>query len=114
MSKETKSRILCIMKMPTEQTDEEHTLSIVQMVEQLSTLGLSAARKTITEDIELLRQFGLDIVCVRGTQNKYFVGDRQFELPELKMLADAIASSAFIPKKKSSADVCSDPREVDK
>jgi len=91
------------MKMLMEQTDEEHMLSIVQMIDQLSVLGMSATRKTITEDIELLRQFGLDIVCVRGTQNKYFVGYRRFELPELKLLADAVASSAFLPKKKSAA-----------
>lgn len=57
--------------------------------------------KYIYTDIELLTAFGLDIICVKERANKYFVGKRDFELPELKLLVDAVQSSKFITHKKS-------------
>ena len=54
-------------------------------------------------DIQILIDQGVDIVCVKSTQNRYFVGSRLFELPELKLLVDAVESSHFITRKKSAS-----------
>ena len=63
--------------------------------------GISAHRVTIYEDMEQLRSFGLDIYTVKSTQNKYYLAERLFDLPELKLLIDAVESSKFITAKKS-------------
>lgn len=101
---EVKSRILYLQKILLERTDEEHPLSTTQLIGILNDeYGISAHRTTITKDIAALVEYGLDIVTIRSTQNKYFVADRRFELPELKLLIDAVESSKFITKKKSDA-----------
>lgn len=61
-------------------------------------LGKSVA-STVTKDIAALQEFGMDIVTIHSTQSKYFVASRKFELPELKLLIDAVESSKFITSK---------------
>lgn len=101
---EAKPRILYLQKILLERTDEEHPLSTTQIIGILNDeYGISAHRTTITKDIAALVEYGLDIVTIHSTQNKYFVADRRFELPELKLLIDAVESSKFITKKKSDA-----------
>lgn len=101
---EVKSRILYLQKILLERTDEEHPLSTMQLIGILNDeYGISAHRTTITKDIAALVEYGLDIVTIHSTQNKYFVAGRRFELPELKLLIDAVESSKFITKKKSDA-----------
>lgn len=101
---ETKPRILYLQRILLERTDEEHPLTTSQLIEILNTeYGISAHRTTISKDIASLQEFGLDIVTIHSTQSKYFVGSRKFELPELKLLIDAVESSKFITKKKSDA-----------
>lgn len=101
---EVKSRILYLQKILLERTDEEHPLSTTQLIGILNDeYGISAHRTTITKDIAALVEYGLDIVTIHSTQNKYFVAGRRFELPELKLLIDAVESSKFITKKKSDA-----------
>lgn len=60
-------------------------------------------RQTVYADLNALITAGFDIVIVKSTQNQYFMGNRLFEYPELKMLADAVASSKIISAKKSEA-----------
>lgn len=101
---EVKPRILYLQKILLERTDEEHPLSTTQLIGILNDeYGISAHRTTITKDIAALVEYGLDIVTIHSTQNKYFVAGRRFELPELKLLIDAVESSKFITKKKSDA-----------
>ena len=57
----------------------------------------------MTAVIEQLTEFGIDIVCVRSTQNRYFIADRVLDLPELKLLVDAVDAARFIPVKRSRA-----------
>ena len=57
--------------------------------------------KTYEGLLPKLQEFGMDIVTIHSTQSKYFVASRKFELPELKLLIDAVESSKFITKKKS-------------
>ena len=102
MEKETKLRALCILKILYEITDVDHQLTTAELAEQLeSRYGLKAYRTTINSDIEQLRQFGIDICVNKSTQNKYFMDGRLFDLPELKLLIDAVESSKFITEKKS-------------
>jgi len=94
-------KILYLARIFLSQTDEAHRLTIGGLVSKLAEYGISADRKTIYDDIEALRQFGLDIVMERSKTYGYYVAGRDFELPELKLLADAVQSSKFITEKKS-------------
>lgn len=95
------NKILLILKYLWENTDETHTASIVDIMEYISANGLSANRKAVAKYIEVLTDFGFDIIKVRKTQNQYFIGTRHFEAPEVKLLIDAVQSSRFITKQKS-------------
>jgi len=96
-----KLKILYLMRILLTQTDETHALTINELISKLAELGVNAERKTVYDDIEALRFFGLDIVSERSRSNVYYVAGRDFELPELKLLADAVQSSKFITEKKS-------------
>lgn len=101
---DSKPRILYLQKILLERTDEDNMLSTTQLINILKDeFGISAHRTTITKDIAALQEFGMDIVVIHSTQSKYFVASRKFELPELKLLIDAVESSKFITSKKSEA-----------
>ena len=98
----TKLRTLYVMKILFEESDEDHILSAADIMKRLEALGITADRKSIYGDIETLEEFGMDIVHMSGGQTPgYYVGVRDFELPELKLLVDAVQSSKFITVKKS-------------
>ncbi len=97
----SKLKILYIMKILLEQTDEKHVMTISQLIAKLAIYGIEAERKAIYKDIELLTEFGLDIICVKSRSNEYFVASREFEIPELRMMIDAISSTKTISYKKS-------------
>lgn len=96
-----KLKILYIMKLLLERTDEEHPLSMQQLLADLAAKGVTAERKSVYDDLETLRLYGLDVQVSRGKVIGYYVADRTFELPELKLLVDAVQSSKFITFKKS-------------
>ena len=96
-----KLKLFYLMKILMEKTDEEHTITVPEMIAELGKLGISAERKSVYDDLEYLKLFGLD-VCSRKTRtHDYFIGSREFELPELKLLVDSVQSSKFITHKKS-------------
>ena len=96
-----KLKMMYLAKILMEQTDEEHTITVPQMIAELSKLGISAERKSIYDDLEYLRLFGLDICSNKTRTTNYYVASREFELPELKLLVDSVQSSKFITRKKS-------------
>lgn len=96
-----KLKILYLMKIFLERTDEDHALSMPELIQALSEYGINAERKSIYADIEALREYGVDVEVCRGKSVGYYVGGRLFELPELKLLVDAVQSSRFITRKKS-------------
>lgn len=96
-----KLKLLFLMKILLEQTDEENPLTINELIIELSKYEIAAERKALYNDLDLLKEFGLDIICKRNKSYGYYVGAREFELPELKLLVDAVQSSRFITKKKS-------------
>ncbi|MDO4733091.1 MAG: WYL domain-containing protein [Bacillota bacterium] len=97
-----KLKILYLMKILQEQTDEEHKLSMPQLIEELARLGLRAERKSIYDDLEALRSFGLDVEYSPGAGGGYYIANRAFQLPELKLLVDSVLASKFITSRKTS------------
>ncbi len=96
-----KLKLLYLMKFFLEKTDEEHPATIADMTVYLAKHDISAERKSLYDDVECLRLFGLDIVCEKRKQTFYYVASRDFELPELKLLVDSVQASKFITHKKS-------------
>lgn len=96
-----KLKILYIMQMLMENTDEEHAISTADIIKGLKAQGIEAERKSVYDDIEMLKLFGLDILSRRSEPKGYYIASRDFELPELKLLVDAVQSSKFITEKKS-------------
>ena len=94
-------KLLYLMKILLEKTDYQNPMGIVEIITTLAAYGIKAERKSIYSDIELLRQFGVDIEMQKSKTIGYYVAERQFELPELKLLVDAVQSSRFITEKKS-------------
>lgn len=84
-----------------EKTDENHALTINEIKDLLAQYDIHTERKALYDDLQILETFGLDICRTRSTTVRYFVGSRDFEIPELKLLVDAIQSSKFITHKKS-------------
>lgn len=104
MDIKAKLRPFYVAKMLYEQTDEEHYLTIAQIIEQLENqYGISTSRGTVSDDIKVLQEFGVEIEVEQSTQKRYYLIGRRFDLPELKALIDAVESARFIPKAKSSA-----------
>lgn len=99
-----KLKMLYLAKIFSEETDDSHSLTMPQIIEKLSACGVNADRKTLYQDFEELRNFGLDIIAVKiGRDCFYHLGNRDFELPELKLLVDSVQSAKFITDKKSKA-----------
>lgn len=96
-----KLKLLYLYQILLEQTDEEHRLSMDELLTALSQRGVEAERKSVYDDIAALQLYGLDIVMQRGKGGGYYVASREFELPELKLLVDAVQCSRFITEKKS-------------
>jgi len=84
-----------------ENTDEEHPITVPEMISELSRYGVSAERKSVYDDIELLKLYGLDICTRKSRLTYYFIASRDFEMPELKLLVDSVQASKFITRKKS-------------
>lgn len=103
MKNESQQALLLLRQYLYQQTDEQHPASVTDILAFWQQHGIQAGRKSVYTDIELLQNAGMDIVCVKSSQNRYFVGQRLFELPELKLLVDAVESSRFITEKKSTA-----------
>ncbi len=97
-----KLKILYLMRILMEETDKEHVLSANELAARMDHLyNITCNRKTVYTDIEKLREFGLNIVKATGSNPGYYIAEREFELPELKLLVDAVQSSKFITTKKS-------------
>ena len=97
-----KLKLLYLVKILTEETDEAHAVSTQGLIDRLERLGISSERKSIYDDIRCLQQFGYDIVQLPSRQGGgYYLAGREFELAELKLLVDAVQSSRFITRRKS-------------
>ena len=97
-----KQKMLYLVKIFLEETDDNHYIPMPEIIQKLEAYGVNADRKTIYRDIDELKRFGLDILTSQDGRNYYYyIGSRDFELPELKLLVDAVQSSKFISEHKS-------------
>lgn len=97
----SQKRLLLTLKYLWEKTDEGHPATLKEIGEYLQQNGIETTRKTLQADINLLTEFGIDVICNHSTQNQYHIGERVFEIPEVKLLVDAVQSARFITAKKS-------------
>ena len=98
-----KLKLLYLMDYFRRYTDEKHLVSVADMIAYLDKYDVSAERKSIYDDIETLRHYGMDIIRQGGQGGGYYLASREFELPELKLLVDSVQSSRFITGKKTMA-----------
>lgn len=102
MNAPNKIRLLQVLKILIDHTDEDHCVTIAQILQILKDEhGIESYRKTIKEDIDLLIDAGYDIEFIKSSQNLYHIVSREFDVAELKILIDAVVSSKFISKAKS-------------
>ena len=102
MAENEKLKILYLMQILMEETDKNHILNALELCDILENrYGISSSRKTIYSDVERLKEYGIQIEQLKGKNQGYYIEQREFELPELKLLVDAVQSSNFITNKKS-------------
>jgi predicted DNA-binding transcriptional regulator YafY len=98
-----KMKPLYLARILLEHTDENNVMTAQDIINALAKYDVPADRKSIYDDIDALKKYGLDIELRRGTDGGYYIASRDFELPELKLLVDAVQSSRLITGRKSDA-----------
>ena len=101
-SENQKYKLYYIIEYFKKYTDEEHTVSVSELIDYLATKGITAERKSVYRDIAAMEELGYEIIQVHDKRFTYYLAEREFETAELRTLVDAVASSRFITKKKSS------------
>ena len=98
-----KLRIVKLLEILQQNTDMEHPIGTNELCDKLAKLGIQADRRTVAKDIAVLNEQGYEVMQTKlGKQNAYYIEDRSFSLPELKILIDAVQAASFITEKKSS------------
>ena len=97
-----KMKMLHLIRIFSQETDDEHALTLQEIIAKLAAVNITADRKTLYTDFEDLRQFGFDIIAQQRDRTTYYhLGERDFELPELKLLVDSVQAAKFITTRKS-------------
>jgi len=96
-----KLKILYILDYLQKNSHQDHPVRASELAKMLEGHGILCDRKTIYSDIAALQDFGIDILIYRGKNGGYYIGQRQFQLPELKLLIGAVQSSRFLTEEKS-------------
>lgn len=96
-----KWKLLVLYRFLLARTDDDHPVTVQEMQDELTRWDISAERKSIYNDMEELRQLGVDVQSRKGKHAGWFIGQREFELAELKLLVDAVQSSRFLTLRKS-------------
>ena len=101
-SDDSRLRVLFLLQLLQQHTDESHALSTGQIMERMRVEhGITMHRTTLPKDIEVLRSAGFEVMSERKRTMYYYLSDRPLSLPELRLLIDAVLSSKFITEKKS-------------
>lgn len=98
---EKKRKLLCLLKILLEKTDGEHSLTLPQILKELESYGITAERKSIYDDVETLRDFGVKIEKRKSRTFAYSIAERRFSMPELKLVADAVQAAPFLSRRKA-------------
>ena len=100
-SEKQKQKLFRILEMLMRESDDEHGLTVNEIIDRLSEMGIKAERKSIYDDFLVLEELGFSISKLSAKPPKYTLENRIFELAELKMLVDAVEASKFITAGKS-------------
>ena len=100
-SEKQKLKLLYLLDLLKDRSDENHPISTQEIISHLEKFGIRAERKSIYDDVFCLQEYGIDIEQRKGRCGGYYLASRDFELPELKLLVDAVQSSRFLTQKKS-------------
>ena len=104
MAKENsqKIKLLKLIEMFRQETDEQHPMLATTVCKRLAEMEISCDRRTLTKDIATLNEFGYEVMSAMvGHEKAYYVEDRSFSVPELKILIDAVQAASFITEKKT-------------
>lgn len=101
MKPKQRERLLAILNLLRQESDEEHLISADQMVKLLAERGIPCERKAIYDNMSALQGMGYDVVMRHGRNGGYYLGEREFQMAELKLLVDAVQASKFITVQKS-------------
>ena len=97
-----KIKLLKLLEMLRQNTDEQHPMSTSSIISSLAQMEITCDRRTLAQDIATLSNLGYEIMTTTvGHEKAYYVEDRNFSIPELKILIDAVQASSFITEKKS-------------
>lgn len=97
-----KLKIFYILDYLQKNSHEEHPVRASDLISMLDRQhNISCDRKTVYSDVAALQEYGVDIVSIPGKNGGYYIASRNFELPELKLLIDAVQSSKYLTEKKS-------------
>ncbi len=97
-----KIKLLKLMELLQQETDEQHPLRASEICSRLVSIGISCDRRTLTKDINVLNEQGFEVMSVMmGHEKGYYIEDRSFSVPELKILIDAVQAATFITDKKT-------------
>lgn len=101
IKQDKKGRLLALRDYLYRYTDEQHPVSTQELIDEMTRQGYPGNRKTIKDDIDVLNKFGMDIITNVSRGNSFYMASREFEVPELKLLVDAVSSSRFISAARS-------------
>lgn len=96
-----KIRLLRLWEILKKETDEDHPMGTGTIISRLKSEGMRCNRATLYSDIALLNKFGYEILCNRSISNEYYVVNRDFDIPEIQILIDAVQAASFITESKT-------------
>lgn len=97
-----KIKLLCLLELLKQETDEEHPMTTAEICSRLEKLNIPCDRRTLSKDIAILNEFGFEVMSdVAGHGKVYYIEDRSFSIPELKIIVDAIQAASFISPRKT-------------
>ena len=97
-----KIKLLKLYELLCQETDEQHPLTTMNIVDRLAQMGISCERRTVAKDMAILNEQGYEVMARWvGKEKAYYVEDRSFSVPELKVLIDAVQAASFITGKKT-------------
>lgn len=98
-----KIKILKLLELLQQQTDDQHPLTTTEICAKMDLIGIPCDRRTLSKDIALLNEHGYEILWRWvGKEKGYYIVDRSFSVPELKILIDAVQAATFVTEKKTS------------
>ena len=98
-----KIKLLKLLEILRQDSDEDHYIGTTELIDKLADMGIVCDRRTLYKDIEVLNNFGYEVLCEKspGKPNCYCVADRSFDVPELRILMDAVQAASFVTPSKT-------------